>query len=271
MSEEKFAFELDKVSIAMAIPAGGLGDTLVPRKILNALVELEPRCSVDIFCNNTGNLAFVSAFYSDSQNVNLIRQSFSKELTQKYDLLLKTAGTFVISAETSDKERLKAKSPALFNSFVKINAYNEKFVKPFQSSYSSYALHNYEMARVLGKNIWYFLSCAGALPIRDNVEPYIALSPGFKSRFDDLKLDKYITIYSNVRNVNNSKLKAWSIEYLVEFVDLMKKNFPQIKIIQCGGGILKLRMLTATFSTWTWNLLSTFWRTASCMSVARAA
>ena len=238
MTTKKYAFELSDVSIALFLQSDGLGDILVPRKILNAVVELAPNCSVDIFVKNLRHKIASKAFYGDSKNLNLIldKELFTTDIMQKYDIILRPQGTFRLCAEASDKERLKAKSPALFNSFTKINAYNEKFHKPFASSYNSVALHTAQMARVLGKNMCYFLSCDDALPIRDDGKPYIFLSSDFKQQFDDLSLNEYITIYSNITDIKIPKLKSWPMEYLTEYVDLMKKHFPNIEIVQCGGG-----------------------------------
>lgn len=238
MQEEKYAFESSEcVSIAMFLGSSGFGDFLVSKKIFNAFVELEPRCSIDIFTGGWRKIASKGIF-GESKNLNLIldRDLLVRDLEQKYDMVLRPQGTFLIFAGTADKERLKAKSPALYDSLTKINAYNEKFVKPFAASYNSSALHHLEMARVLGKDIWYFLSCDGAIPIRDDDTPYIFLSPEFKSQFDDLKLGKYITIYSNIGDIKNSKIKTWPIEYLVEYVRLVKERLPQIEVIQVGEG-----------------------------------
>lgn len=37
-------------------------------------------------------------------------------------------------------------------------------------------------------------------------------------------------------DIKSTKLKSWPMEYLTEYVDLMKKHFPNIEIVQCGGG-----------------------------------
>ena len=251
---EKFAFESDEISVAILLPLG-LGDCVVARKIFDAIVELEPRCVIDVFCRTEAHPTFAEAFFGDSVNLNRIfrRESLNKELIQKYDLALRIEGTSIIFPEAANIERLQALSPALFEALIKVDTYNKQNIYPFGSSFLACSLRNINMSRILRKNYVYFLSCGGALPIRDD-KVNIALKPAYKPQFDAFKLGKYITIYSDIdRDVTPPKVKTWPIQYLREYVIRMKKRRPDIAIIQCGGGILKSKTSTATFSAVTWS------------------
>ena len=127
MTQEKYAFESGEVSIAMFLGSSGFGDFLVSKKIFNAFVELEPRCSIDIFTGGWRKIA-ARGIFEDSKNLNLIldRDLLVRELEQKYDMVLKPQGTFIFTAGSANKERLKAKSPVLFDSFEKVNEYNRR-------------------------------------------------------------------------------------------------------------------------------------------------
>ena len=105
--------------------------------------------------------------------------------------------------------------------------------KPFSTSLAS---RNILLSRILNKNCYWFMSCDGALPIFDD-KVNIPLLPEVKPAFDNLRLDKYITIYSNIkRDEVHPKVKTWPMKYLFEYVLRMKKRFPSVEIVQCGGG-----------------------------------
>ena len=238
MQDKKFAFESDETSVAIMLPLG-LGDCVVARKIFNAIVELSPRCIIDVFCRTEAHPTFAKAFFGDSSNLNRIfrRESLNKELIQKYDLALRIEGTTAIFPEAANAERLKALSPALFEALIKIDGYNKQNIYPIASSFLSLALRNINMSRILRKNCVQLLSCNGALPLREDGFD-IPLNPEYKSQFDALKLGKYITIYSDIdRDITPPKVKTWPIQYLREYVIRMKKRRPDIEIIQCGGGL----------------------------------
>ena len=87
----------------------------------------------------------------------------------------------------------------------------------------------------MNKNLYEIMSCNGALPVRDN-KVNIPLAPKYKAAFKRLRLDKYITIYSDIeRDISSPKVKTWPLRHLVEYVSLMKKKFPSVEIVQCGG------------------------------------
>ena len=69
MAEEKFAFESEKVSIAFSLTSG-LGDCVIIKKVLEALIELAPDCVVDIFYVSAAHKTFAEAFYRDIKNLN---------------------------------------------------------------------------------------------------------------------------------------------------------------------------------------------------------
>ena len=67
MADKKFAFELGEVSIAFTV-TGGLGDSIIAKKILTAAIELAPNCFVDLSCVNANHKLYADTFYSDIKN-----------------------------------------------------------------------------------------------------------------------------------------------------------------------------------------------------------
>lgn len=234
---ERFAFELDGTSIAFCF-IRGLGDAVVARKVFDAIVEFAPDCHVDIFCLEKFHTVFAKAFYSDSKNLNII--SDSRELYQKYsksyDLSLWVLGTHAVTIENVNDQRLQTLAPKLFVAVKKIENYNQENVYQFQPWTYSLPLRNVMISRILNVNFNWFLSCGGALNIRE-VDTWLKPLPEYKNDFDNLRLSHYITIYSNMpRDENLYKVKAWPIRYLVEYVDLIKKFLPMLEVVQVGGG-----------------------------------
>ena len=236
MAEKNFAFESEEVSIAFYSLAG-MGDVVIARKVLEALVELAPDCLVDVVCATEGHTAYTKAFYGDIKNLNrLIIIPEYVEHEKKYDLALGVGGCHATLVKFANIKRLEALAPALAQSVLKIIEYNNKnFVS--EDTWRTYiALRNMISAKILGKSYCEFLSCDGALPIRDN-KINIPLASEYQSKFDELKFDKYITIYTNISESEKArpKVKTWPIRYWYEYVARMKNRFPQIEIIQLGG------------------------------------
>ncbi len=236
MAEKNFAFESGEVSIAFPL-IGGLGDNVIAKKFFDAIIELAPNCAIDIFCINESLKIMASAFFGQSKNLNLILDynGLYKENIQNYDLALCLFGARCIILERVNPQTLQEKSPALFQSVLKIEEYNKHNLHGIGSP-NAVSLRNSNASRILGKNCFWFLSCGGALPIRDD-KVNIPLLPEYKAEFERLNLGNYITVYSDIEfNFTPPKVKTWPIRHLVEYVALIKKRFPNISIVQCGSG-----------------------------------
>ena len=237
MEEKKFAFESEEVSIVFYSIAG-LGDAVIARKAFEAIIELAPNCVADFFCATEAHKNYAKAFYGDIKNLNrLISPQEYFAHFKKYDLALCIGGCHVILFEYANSRRLEAMAPKLFECMNKIEMYNRQNVYGLGPWKLTVAFRNMMSAKILGKNCFHFMSCDGALPIRDD-NLHIPLNPDFKKEFDDLKLDKYITIYvdTNAEEKNLPKVKSWPLRYYNEYIARMKKRFPSVEIVQCGGG-----------------------------------
>lgn len=169
MEEKKFAFETGKVSIAFFL-SYGLGDCIIAKKIFDAVTEIEPDCSIDIFYKEERHRTFAEAFYSDSHNLNGIfsQKIFNKNLVINYDLSLSVAGGHFVHVKYIGSLNLEKKSPALLDTVNKINKYNEKNFGKVLNSMRFIALRNMLAAQILQKNFFYFLSCNNVLPLRED-------------------------------------------------------------------------------------------------------
>ena len=237
MAEKKFAFESEEVSIVF-YSTFGLGDAVIARKAFEAIIELLPNCVADFFYLTEAHKKYAQAFYSDIKNLNrLISPQEYAENFKKYDLALCIGGCHVILFEYANPQRLEAMAPEFLKCMTQIEQYNRQHVYGLGPWKLTVAFRNMMSARILGKNYFFFLSCGGALPIRDD-NLHMPLNPDFKKKFNALKLDKYITIYVdiNAEEKNLPKVKSWPIRCFNEYIARMKKRFPSVEIVQCGGG-----------------------------------
>ena len=236
MNEKKFAFETGKISIAFCLQYG-LGDSLVAKKVFDALAAIEPDCATDIFYKEKRHRIFAEAFYGDSKNLNRILsyEKFYERLLAEYDLAVAVIGTHCVVFEGANSARLKSATPKLWQTALLIEEYNKANVFGIEPLGTSVSLRNVAISRIIHKNFFWFLSCGGVLPFHDD-RVDIKLSPANKRDFENLRLGQYITIYSNIgRNEIRPKVKTWPMKYLVEYVALVKKNFPQLEVVQVGG------------------------------------
>ena len=237
MDEKKFAFESDEISVAFTSQSPSLGDVLIAKSVFDAVVKLIPNCKIDIFYRNENSKAYAEAFYGQSKNLNrvLAFQNFYIENIKKYDVALRV--WHMIFIDSANVERLQTRAPALLRSLQGIDFYNKKYI--YNTNDVGVVLRNIVRAHILGINRYTCLSCDGALPIYDNrVE--ISLSPEGERNFRKLNLSKaYITIGSNSdRNnqLNRHSLKEWSNAQATEYISLLNRYCPQIKVVQIGGG-----------------------------------
>ena len=237
MHESSFAFETGKASVAFILDSG-LGDAIMARKVFDAIVELAPDCAIDIFCSTENHKAFAGAFYGHIKNLNVISDYslFNEKYKDSYDIALTVTGYNFIRFLGLNTEHLYKVAPKLFEAMKKVDEYNKHYVYKLYNRALCIPLIHMTAAKILNKNCYTYLACDNALPIRDN-KVDIPLAPEYKTAFENLLLDKYITIYSDFREAEKDRpiVKMWPIKYLVEYVSLIRKRFPGVEIVQCGG------------------------------------
>ena len=129
MAGKKFAFESEEVSIAFTLDYG-LGDCIIAKKVFDALTELAPACRIDIFCVGEHRKAFAKAFYGGSKNLNLILsyEQLHNQYVENYDLAVMVGAAFAVFLEQINEQRIQAMAPELWQSVVKIDEYNRRYV-----------------------------------------------------------------------------------------------------------------------------------------------
>lgn len=227
----KPAYELDGISIVFVV-SDALGDSIMKKKVFEAIIDVEKNCKIDLLCTNESSLVHAKILYADSKNFNrIIDETFFHENFRHYDLVLNVI--YAVHILYANDERIRQLSPALFQSLMRIALYNRKYIN--KKDFSGTVLFNLARARILELNCYTILSSEGALPIYDNrVE--INLSPQWENEFKKLGLKKYITVGSNGGTFQRHLVKEYPIRYYAEFIALLKSKMPDIEVVQTGGG-----------------------------------
>lgn len=226
----KKAYDFDGLSIGFICPPS-MGDSIISKKVFEAIIQVEPNCTIDILCEIETAKVFAKAFYGGNKNLNVITD-YNQDEFSKYDLVLHTS-SFSVLIFSVNQERLQKLSPALFLAVAKIDIFNKNFI--YRKDFAGRVLFQMARSRILKTNRYTSLACDGALPISDN-KVEINLLPEWQGEFDKLKLKKYITIGSNGGKFGRHIIKEWSTRYWIEFISLMKSKMPEIKVVQSGGG-----------------------------------
>lgn len=229
----KKAYEFDGVSIGF-IGASPLGDSIMYKKVFEALAVLEPNCKIDVICDSERSRENANAFYSTHKNFNCVsmKDQFFGQEVKKYDLVLGVSPIAIIFYFVNN-ERLAQMSPKLFQSLIKVEEYNRQYIHG--RDFFGRILFQMARARIFKTNRYSFMSCGGALPIFDD-KVEINLLTEWKSEFDKLGLKKYITIGSNELQKVRHLVKQWPTRYYVELISLLKVAMPNIEVVQIGGG-----------------------------------
>lgn len=222
----------NKAPISVALKYGpGLGDCIIKKKLFEEIVKLAPACQIDIYAPNGSQ--YIPSIYSDQPNLNKVVDDggalYAKNKNY-YALAMKVFFVIEIDKVQSD---ILAKENATF--YQKIVILQQKCIKyalmPFPIRNNK--LH-FDRMIYQSKNYFTSFSYEGIFDIKDQ-HVKIPLNVSWKKKFFDLKLTKYITLnYGNGSSKEEYVTKQWPYEYFCQFVELFKKQYPLIKIVQVG-------------------------------------
>lgn len=212
-------------------PTGGMGDYIISSKLLDELMMYAP-CCVTVFCEKN---IFGQAVYGRRPDV-IVKpyEGFEVEKNQ-YDLALMVE--HFIHVLHVDERRVEHIAPELFWRISYIREHwNELYIRIPEQCWRE-RIH-FERCRVLKLNRWTELRMGGAFEIEDQ-RTGISLDFEEKKNFYilDLPIGQYITINRGADQMKpgQEQLKVWPEEYYIKLVEKIKKQFPQIQVVQLGG------------------------------------
>lgn len=215
----------DKVSISFNLYRGGFGDAIITKKIVERLIYLCPNVVVDI--------------YTTGETANYLQHLYSNT----YQVKIKSPLNTTIDYEDSKDNYMLAMQ---WNHLLRIDVYRKQVIERINlnfaqviekllveaEKYQTVTLYELIMRdKYDGKNIYTSLYYSDVLGINDmNVEIPI----DFENHTISLP-SKYITVDLSDEDGDKKIGKLWPRSYAVEFIEMFKKKYNDVKIIQLGA------------------------------------
>lgn len=229
---ETLACRLDCVSIAVFL-SGGIGDCIVTKKMIEALLKFSSRVKIDFFTKikkediyaiHRGELYLNEIVSCEYDKYKKIRCLYHVGINM---------GNFPEIEWLATKEEWLEEDFTLRELINKIMVYRDNYKNGMPVTHF---LH-YHRQIYLGKNCYSSLSCEGLIPVEGH-KVHVPFDDAGRKEFDKLKLKKYITInYGNGSSIEYADRinKQWPYRHFVTFVNLFKSRYPNIDIVQIGA------------------------------------
>ena len=229
---EIYSFNRTRYSIALKY-GPGLGDCIQRRIFLNALIRLMPDCQVDIYAPNGDN---IRSLYADVSNVkNVFDDAGALYFSKCKRYMLAVEVFFLLKIDECNVNDVDGIDDDLKHTLqiLKRNC-DEYDLAAFPVTRSRIHL---ERTIYMGGDCYSVYNYTGIMRPEDR-KVQIPLSEKYRESFGKLDLGSYITIHTGsglaVRGKENVDARQWPQGYYQEFVDLFKKKYPDIAIVQIG-------------------------------------
>lgn len=226
------AYEIASPSMAILL-AGGLGDLLIQKRLVMELIRMVPAVKIDLYA--VSGMDFLQWLYSDCTNINSIipdlgtRYSSEKE---KYSLSFQIVGSGFLEVEHFRIEDFGTR----YGDFASKVELLQHRCKEEKLSVVLPSAIMFQRRIYNGENCYTGFNYGGVFSIRDK-HVAIPLWPEDERAYEGLGLSRYITV--NVGNGSGAKAKtvskAWPFERFQRTVNLFKKRYPDIAVVQIGA------------------------------------
>ena len=235
-SNLQYAFEdKEKTSIAFFL-AGGLGDCIIDKKFILALLEeSKSDISVDLYGDIYNEECIISFFRECKYVKNIISGKKIYQSTYKqYDVSISVLSFAIIDFVNEGK--LKSKDLEFFNKLTEL----DRVIKEYElvgNRLGEAGIH-FQKMKYRKENCFTFFSYQGVLNIRDmNVS--LSLNKENESEFRALGLPaKYVTLNYGWGNSIHGEYKVpnkvWPFEYYGVLTEMIKDAFPNLCLVQTG-------------------------------------
>lgn len=219
------------LSISMML-LGGLGDLIIQKKFVQAVIEKLPEVHIDLYCVN--QKAFLTELYDDCQFVENIIEDLGYRYRQgkgNYYAGITVNGTSFLHVDYFDEKDISSEKYFLHDTIYKLQEYCRSealglTIPPIVSFLRSIKR---------GLNCYTCFSCGGLFNIKDKVVD-VPLQSMYIERFRVLALRKYVTVnLSNGSCTDGSKIaKTWPQNYYERLLALLKEHYPGVNVVQLG-------------------------------------
>jgi len=223
----------------VAVCAGGMGDLILYGALFDHLYR-EWGCPLIHVVVNSKRMAEASFVYHGSPSVALLTDHADVDpKTTPYDVVIKLCQCF--SYEFVREDRLRAIAPQMYDQVTA----GLRRQKPYRPVIEAQPWFDGAFAGVAARSGMRRLDLLGWMAqstFNQNSQLRLAPKPEAYRRFSDdsrLSDQPYITIhngYDNVAHRNTEKaVKPWPELHFTRFVDLFKRRFPNISVVQLGA------------------------------------
>ena len=216
------------------IVTGGLGDYIIEKRFITEFQKLDKNMELYITSDNLRKKDFLSAVFFDLPNTTITYENESDIALSSYDMVFRM--DHVITLLFVNKTQLKIKSRNLLN-FAKVWIRKYDHIKELNKKIQWESVVHVERARVLGANRYSIMGTYTNLTIADTIVP-IAMKRSYRKNYEALQLKgTYITLNrgADERPDGKTQVKVWPSSAYCELIQLVKKGFPNLKIVQIGN------------------------------------
>lgn len=228
----KDSIDRDKLQIAFH-PGGVMGDQVIALRLYQEIIKIAPNSEIDVLEHFQ---EFPGAIFYGQKNLReIIYHVPCEDDRDKYDLIIESH--FEPSIVYCNMSRLEALTPELAKR-IKV-LYGYQTTNLFRCSPAQYMNRlQWDRAKFKGWNCYTFLGSSGALDI-DDMKVELHINVDFKTDFENLGLrQKYCTFNygaSDPLKTGKPQTKMWPYEYYHSLIKDIKREFPEIQVVQIGG------------------------------------
>ncbi|MBQ6463051.1 MAG: glycosyltransferase family 9 protein [Pseudobutyrivibrio sp.] len=208
-----------------------IGDQIIALKVYQELVKLCSDVEIKIFCRNTEVAKVI--YWKQACLSEIVGYYPGEEEISDFDIFI--SAEFIPCLRSFHRLKVMRISRRLYTEINKIYIY-QKEQSPGNAVpvYESRIL--LDRAAFYNKNRFTLLGISGAFEINDsNVSINVVEDKIFSNEVQDY--GDYITIHYGASDVMNNgvvQTKVWPFDYCERLCELIKKEFPNIKIVQLG-------------------------------------
>lgn len=223
--------ETSRIRLAWCI-SKAMGDQVISLKPYQALLDICPLISTDVFCNGS---ATARNIYYGQKCINSIKQEQTPMDVSKYDLVLEVGFSLILKAIRYST--IYHISPVMYSKMKNLHIFQKnKSADTGVYPYTSRIIM--DRAKFLGKNRYTMLAEPNLFNYEDK-KCQIYFDNKYEENYKALGLSKkYLTFNCEAGPAPGTglkQLKEWPREYYTELLLLIKKEYPDIQLVQLGG------------------------------------
>ena len=224
--------EEENLKIAITLD-GGLGDFIIALSFIRRLKELVSNIQIDIYGKKWisdvifGTEDYISGIYFADTGI-----ENPDKFERRYDVAFRIL--FVVRVEYINHYSVKHKSKELYEKIIL--SMNDSRINDIKHTTDLF-LEIHQRAKKLGFNRYQFLG-QGDIWNLSAEKSKLYLAEKYEDKFKELNLGRYITFNYGASNVpgqeGRTQTKVWSRYNFCRFITVLKKEYPDIKVIQLG-------------------------------------